>query len=1038
MRNESARAYALTALVVALTAVGALGAYTHVDDSRVPHPGCMRRGQASSGFDMCPGLLMRELPRYSHYDNHIMIPFNLPRFQSALTTYVNANYGGNSDYPACTITGADDVLGSTWQQFSPHYFGSLRFTYSCSWMTGSVTKPAKGYADPADTNTFLMDMRYSAFLMINARVQRDLQAWLTRHAISDATIAADTKDYLFEFFRLYYQSGDNSKFGKFYRQGLTIEKTTKKWTDRYKTLSINKHIQLRNNESAALTEFLLSNGATSYAPSSWTIQHVIDDLAGYNAALASAYETHYWNQERTRITAWASMHSYTVTPQEKLVSSEAQVTSMNTAVKTRYITAELNAWKTTQCATNTFICALTLDGALAETDITTFNSNVNASADAAYQQAVLDAINSWKNANGYSYLTGLDAQLAQDDLAAFNEDAEAMYLDHHGAVFPSARLGQGVNANANPSPPPPSPPPPSPPPPSPSPPPPSPPPPSPPPPSPPPPPPSPPHYPPFVPLGSVPAYFEHEPLELQPFIAFVTNPFVVPVYGHRNDHTEIPILPVPLASVVDDVAPDMTIPAYISRSDRNRLSTYASQWHYRWGRYCKATCAGSRTDVDVQGPVGPLWSCDSDDLVCPQDTDQSELEGILNAITNGASKTHTSCPSADPCGVVPPPCYYVSTECIPQSVLDYTLNNTSTREAEEGTDADYLHIPLRREDLTQVKLVSGKPPLGNRLKWPYSRGIPMTPVTGRDGNNYYGVCTYGITYSGWSGGIAYGFSLADADDNHVYDSGITYGKEMWQRKYGETASPAFSSACTTIQAGSWRNRIQYHTPNLASKNFVFGTCAEQCSAVLGQIPDEEVVAPIGLSRGTLRNALESAHEAGLGAAETNVITAQELKRRLESAQLGMEESNIDLPNEEVSEDDDFQALDAPSDDDTLEEKAYSVNGVVGNSAPFTRRFEETSITFETNAPQKSARRFEETSNFKASIPRKRATRSSLGAAAINVERSTGAFVATLLPYGLACAILFTVFKASSIRAVLREHKERRTSEGRAERVALMA
>ena len=1027
MRNESACAYALTALVVALTAVGALGAYTHVDDSRVPHPGCMKRGHARDVSNRCPGLKMYELPRYSNYDNHIMIPFNLPRFQSALTTYVNANYGGNSDYPACTITGADDVLDNTWSQFSPHYFGSLRFTYSCPWMTGSVTKPAKGYANPADTNTFLMDMRYSAFLMINARVQRDLQAWLTRHAISDATIAADTKDYLFEFFRLYYQSGDDSKYGKLYRQGLTLAKTTKKWTDRYNLLSINKHIQLRNNESAALTEFLLSNGATSYAPSSWTIQHVIDDLAGYNAALASAYETHYWDQERTRITAWASTHSYTVTQQEKSVSSEAQVTSMNTAVKTRYITAQMNAWKTTQCATNTFVCALTLDGALAETDINAFNSNVNASADAAYQQAVLDAINSWKNANGYSYLTGLDAQLAQDDLPAFNEDAEAMYLNHHGAVFPSARLGQG--ANHTPSPPHP---------PSPSPPPPSPPPPSPPPPSPPPPPPSPPHYPPFVPLGSVPAYFEHEPLELQSFIAFVTSPFVVPVYGHRNDHMEIPILPVPLASLVDDAAPDMTIPAYISRSDRSRLSTYASQWHYRWGKYCKATCAGSRTEIDVQGPVGPLWSCDSDDLVCPQNTDQSELEGILNAIRNGASKTHTSCPSTDPCKVVPPPCYYVSTECIPQSVLDYTLNNTSTREAEEGTDADYLHIPLRREDLTQVKLVSGKPPLGNRLKWPYARGIPMTPVTGRDGNNYYGVCTYGITYSGWSGAVAYGFSLADADGNHVYDSGITYGKEMWQRKYGETASPAFSSACTTIQAGSWRNRIQYDTPNLASKNFVFGTCAQQCSAVLGQIPDEEVVAPIGLSRGDLRDALVSAREAGIDAAKTNVITAQELKRRQSALPLGMEESGTGALNEAL-EDYDFEALDAPSIDDTLKEKAYSVNGVVGNSAPFIRRFEETSSTFETNAPHKPARRFKETSkNVKANIPRKRAARSSLGAAAMNVERSTGAFVATLLPYGLACAILFTVFKASSIRAVLREHKERRTSEGRAERVALMA
>ena len=477
------------------------------------------------------------------------------------------------------------------------------------------------------------------------------------------------------------------------------------------------------------------------------------------------------------------------------------------------------------------------------------------------------------------------------------------------------------------------------------------------------------------------------------------------------------------------VAPDVDIVADVAARARafrsqhptpdTRVQTRDTSLDSRRDGYCKATCAGSRTTIDVQGPVGPLWSCDSDDLVCSQDTDQSELEGILNAITNGASKKHTNCPSADPCAVVPPPCYYVSTECIPQSVLDYTLNNTSTRDAEEGTDADYLHIPLHRDDLTQVKLVSGKPPLGNRLRWPYASGIPMNPVTGRDGNNYYGVCTYGITFSGWSGGVAYGFSLADASNNHVYDSGITYGKEMWQRKYGETSSPAFSSACTTIQAGSWRNRIQYHTPNLASKNFVFGTCAQQCSAVLGKIPDEEVVAPIGLSRGALRDALEGAREAGLGVTESNVITAHELMQRQPMPLLGLKESETDALDQ-APEDDDFEVMHA-STDGALEEKSYSTQGVVGNNAPFVRRFEQKVKEQRSKKLQKRARRH-----------------SSLGAAAMSAERSTEAFVATLLPYGLACAILFTVFKAASIRDVLRERKERRTSEGRAERVALMA
>ena len=76
-----------------------------------------------------------------------------------------------------------------------------------------------------------------------------------------------------------------SKYGKLSRDSPSQRQRQIRWID-HTTLSINKHIQLRNNESAALTEFLLSNGATSYAPSGWTIQQVIDDLAGYNAALA--------------------------------------------------------------------------------------------------------------------------------------------------------------------------------------------------------------------------------------------------------------------------------------------------------------------------------------------------------------------------------------------------------------------------------------------------------------------------------------------------------------------------------------------------------------------------------------------------------------------------------------------------------------------------------------------------------------------------------------------------------------------------------
>ena len=101
LRNESAFVYALTALAVALIAVGASGAYTHTDDSRVRTRGAY--GEAASTDWTNQGLSMRELPRYSQYDNQIMIPFNLPRFQSALTTrHVNAHYAG-SRYQACTM-----------------------------------------------------------------------------------------------------------------------------------------------------------------------------------------------------------------------------------------------------------------------------------------------------------------------------------------------------------------------------------------------------------------------------------------------------------------------------------------------------------------------------------------------------------------------------------------------------------------------------------------------------------------------------------------------------------------------------------------------------------------------------------------------------------------------------------------------------------------------------------------------------------------------------------------------------------------------
>ena len=410
------------------------------------------------------------------------------------------------------------------------------------------------------------------------------------------------------------------------------------------------------------------------------------------------------------------------------------------------------------------------------------------------------------------------------------------------------------------------------------------------PPSPPPSPPPPPHYAPFVALSGVPPYDAHSDFVRVWFNTFVADAYTTPVYGHREDHTEIAILPVPTASTFDDVAADdFVVQDYITRSEYNRLSTYAGQWHLMNGRRCQATCAGSRTQVDVQGPAGPLWSCDSDDLLC-QDNTQNELQTILDAIKN-SGQVHANCPKTDPCLVVPPPCYYVSTECIPQAVLDYTLNNTSTRVKEEGVDYEYLHEPLKKDDITQVKLVSGRWPLGNGLRWPYDRGLEMTPVTGRDGNAYYKTCTYSLTQSGTSGGMTYGFALADPENNHVYDSGHRFGVEMWQRTYGETASPALTSTCTDREAGNWKNRVVYDTPNLMSQTYVFGSCAQQCTAVLGLVPHQEIVAPFKLSTGVLRERLTEARAAGKSAAEQNLVTSEVLEQRARSsAVLGFAES----------------------------------------------------------------------------------------------------------------------------------------------------
>ena len=301
------------AVVAASVLRGATAAYVHKDPasdiaSGFAHPGCMRTGTSSGGYDRCPGIAMRETSGYADYQKDVMNPFNLPKFVSALESYTSEHYGSKSDYQGCKILGADENAYQAYRTRtnSPYWLGPLQFTYTCGWFTGERTTYGEGWGNPADTKSFVMDLRYSAFLMINARVQRDLQSWLSTHDISDAKIADDTKDMLYEFFRLYYRAGDRGTYQTRYRTGLSTRTSRQRWKSRFKGLASAQHAALRVEEQAALTAFLASHNAESYAPSGWSIKRVISDLAGYNAALASAYKNHYWNTQRTRVAPWAS------------------------------------------------------------------------------------------------------------------------------------------------------------------------------------------------------------------------------------------------------------------------------------------------------------------------------------------------------------------------------------------------------------------------------------------------------------------------------------------------------------------------------------------------------------------------------------------------------------------------------------------------------------------------------------------------------------------------------------------------------------
>jgi hypothetical protein len=167
------------------------------------------------------------------------------------------------------------------------------------------------------------------------------------------------------------------------------------------------------------------------------------------------------------------------------------------------------------------------------------------------------------------------------------------------------------------------------------------------------------------------------------------------------------------------------------------LYRYNKAWYYQAASTCEPTCTGSQSpkaDTDVDA-LAPPRVCDTDDTVCPTDyaaptwEEFSLIVAARNTTGGRTNTTHDSCPVPDPCVVSPPPCFYVSTECVPTVVLDKTLDNSDTREWEDDNqneDEKYLHEPIL--DITAIttwKLVSGRVSRDSPKEWNYRQGLVM-------------------------------------------------------------------------------------------------------------------------------------------------------------------------------------------------------------------------------------------------------------------------------------------------------------------------
>lgn len=220
--------------------------------------------------------------------------------------------------------------------------------------------------------------------------------------------------------------------------------------------------------------------------------------------------------------------------------------------------------------------------------------------------------------------------------------------------------------------------------------------------------------------------------------------------------------------------------------------------------------------------------------------------------------------------VSPPPCFYVSTQCVPRIVLDETLDNGDTRSWEDehhNEDEKFLHEPvLDIANVTEWRLVSGRVARDSPLGWNYNDGLVMSEFTSPvDNRPYHRVCTFALVstkYQKFESGVEYGFSIAEdkgkADHgptqaaqnsygapNHVYDAGHVFpGREMWQRSFGETVAPRLNDTCSGVRAGKWRNRLYRPAQQFNSESYVFGTCARNCDEVAA-LDIEPVEASLG-------------------------------------------------------------------------------------------------------------------------------------------------------------------------------------------------